>query len=76
MHARVRRHRKAWRRRAPRMPVPGRQAASCGGAAPIRGLLLQAQRRDLAVETVDLRHSGDTAGSRDDVVGYGAYVFS
>jgi AmmeMemoRadiSam system protein B len=46
------------------------------GAAPINGLLLAAQRRGLAVELVDLRSSGDTAGDRDRVVGYGAFAFS
>jgi AmmeMemoRadiSam system protein B len=45
------------------------------GRNPVNGLLTVARRRGLAVETVDLRNSGDTAGSRDRVVGYGAYVF-
>jgi len=44
------------------------------GRIPIQGLLAQARRLGLEVETVDLRNSGDTAGSRDRVVGYGAYV--
>lgn len=45
------------------------------GRNPIRGLLAVAARHGLQAETVDLRNSGDTAGSRDRVVGYGAYVF-
>ena len=45
------------------------------GALPVRGLLRVAKKYDLHCETVDLRNSGDTAGSRDSVVGYGAYVF-
>ena len=45
------------------------------GATPIAGLLLAARRRGLQVRTLDLRNSGDTAGTRDQVVGYGAYVF-
>ena len=45
------------------------------GRNPVNGLLTVARRRGLAVETVDLRSSGDTAGPRDRVVGYGAYVF-
>jgi AmmeMemoRadiSam system protein B len=45
------------------------------GRAPVRGLLVEARRRGLQVETLDLRNSGDTAGPRDRVVGYGAYVF-
>jgi MEMO1 family protein len=46
------------------------------GRAPISGLLLSAQRNNLHVTTLDLRNSGDTAGSHDRVVGYGAYAFS
>lgn len=45
------------------------------GATPINGLLLVAQRRGLRVERLDLRNSGDTAGPRDRVVGYGAFAF-
>jgi len=45
------------------------------GRNPIRGLLVSAREHGLRVETRDLRNSGDTAGPRDQVVGYGAYVF-
>jgi AmmeMemoRadiSam system protein B len=45
------------------------------GAAPINGLLQAARRRSLVAEQVDVRNSGDTAGSRDRVVGYGAFAF-
>jgi hypothetical protein len=45
------------------------------GATPINGLLEVARRRDLQVRVLDLRNSGDTAGSRDRVVGYGAFGF-
>ncbi|MEX2270557.1 MAG: AmmeMemoRadiSam system protein B [Vicinamibacterales bacterium] len=45
------------------------------GAVAIRGLLWAARRRGLAARTLDLRNSGDTAGSKDRVVGYGAYAF-
>jgi len=44
------------------------------GFAGIRGLLRFARRRHLQAITIDLRNSGDTAGPRDSVVGYGAYV--
>ena len=44
------------------------------GAYPVTGLLAAARRHDLDVELVDLRCSGDTAGPRDQVVGYGAFV--
>ncbi len=46
------------------------------GAAPINGLLRAARRRGMAAELVDLRNSGDTAGDRDRVVGYGAFAFT
>ena len=52
----------------------GREQA-CGGAA-VKGLLALAKRRHLRVRTLDLRNSGDTAGDRRRVVGYGAWVFS
>jgi hypothetical protein len=44
------------------------------GHLPIAGLLLEARRRGLAVRRLDLRTSGDTAGPRDQVVGYGAWA--
>ncbi|HJY84141.1 MAG TPA: AmmeMemoRadiSam system protein B [Candidatus Binatia bacterium] len=46
------------------------------GRVPIKGLLAVARKRGLHAKTVDLRNSGDTAGPHDDVVGYGAYVFT
>lgn len=53
-------------------PLDGRQAC---GARPINGLLVAARRRGLIPELLDLRNSGDTAGDRDRVVGYGAFAF-
>ncbi len=44
------------------------------GQVPTRGLLLAARRRGMAIERLDLRNSGDTAGPRDRVVGYGAWA--
>jgi AmmeMemoRadiSam system protein B len=44
------------------------------GAVPLNGLLHYARRVRLKVTTLDLRNSGDTAGPRDQVVGYGAYA--
>jgi len=49
---------------------------SACGRIPVRGLLMAAKQHGLACHTVDLRNSGDTAGGRDRVVGYGAYVLS
>lgn len=48
---------------------------SACGRIPILGLLLLARHLNLEVETLDLRNSGDTAGDRDRVVGYGAWSF-
>jgi hypothetical protein len=48
--------------------------AACG-RNPVSGLLHVARRKGLRAQTIDLRNSGDTAGTRDSVVGYGAYVF-
>ncbi len=46
------------------------------GYIPVSGLLAFARNHSLQVQTIDLRNSGDTAGShdKDRVVGYGAYV--
>ena len=45
------------------------------GRIPIRGLLTLARRFGLGAATLDLRNSGDTAGPRDRVVGYGSWAF-
>jgi AmmeMemoRadiSam system protein B len=45
------------------------------GCAPINGLLRTARKRGLVPEQIDLRNSGDTAGDRSRVVGYGAFAF-
>lgn len=45
------------------------------GATPVTGLNLAAQRRRLIPQLLDLRNSGDTAGDRNRVVGYGAFAF-
>jgi hypothetical protein len=46
----------------------------CCGFRPISGMLEAARHRGLRVRMLDLRNSGDTAGARDRVVGYGAFV--
>ncbi len=46
------------------------------GRIPVSGLLTLARRRRLGVTTLDLRNSGDTAGDRRRVVGYGAWLFT
>ncbi|MBC8207050.1 MAG: AmmeMemoRadiSam system protein B [Kiritimatiellales bacterium] len=47
---------------------------ACGLSA-IAGLIYQARQRMMRVELLDLRNSGDTAGEKDQVVGYGAFAF-
>ena len=45
------------------------------GAIPLSGLLLAARRRGLRAQELDVRNSGDTAGDRSRVVGYGSFAF-
>ena len=67
------------------LDVDGIAAGDACGRNPLRGLLLAARRRGLAVSELDLRSSGDTAGGgdrsarrerREQVVGYGAFAFA
>lgn len=44
------------------------------GRFPLNGLLYLARQKGMHVQTLDLRNSGDTAGPRDQVVGYGAWI--
>lgn len=53
----------------------GLDDGSACGRIPIRGLLYLTQQKGMRAELIDLRNSGDTAGSKDQVVGYGAYAF-
>lgn len=46
------------------------------GATPLNGLLLCARRRGLKPHLIDVRNSGDSAGDRSRVVGYGAFAFT
>lgn len=45
------------------------------GATAVNGLLLAARHHGLQVTQLDLRNSGDTAGDKSRVVGYGAFLF-
>ncbi|MFI4889161.1 MAG: AmmeMemoRadiSam system protein B [Steroidobacterales bacterium] len=56
---------------ARRNDLDGEQAC---GAAAINGLLTRAQQLDLQVQELARLNSGDTAGDRARVVGYGAYA--
>jgi len=50
----------------------GRDSAC--GRVPVSGMLLTAKRRGMSIETLDVRNSGDTAGPKDRVVGYGSWA--
>jgi AmmeMemoRadiSam system protein B len=52
---------------------PVEPGTACG-AYPLNGLLHVVRARGLAVRQIDLRNSGDTAGGRDRVVGYGTFA--
>jgi hypothetical protein len=47
--------------------------AACG-CIPLGGLLRLARRKGMGIERLDLCNSGDTAGPRHQVVGYGAWA--
>lgn len=53
---------------------PGVDPERACGAKCIDGLLELGRRRPMRIELLDLRNSGDTAGPRDQVVGYGAFA--
>jgi hypothetical protein len=54
--------------------APGLDPRRACGARCVDGLIALGRRRQLAIELLDLRNSGDTAGPRDQVVGYGAFA--
>lgn len=56
---------------------PGRigPEEACGARA-VNGLLMLSHEKALTPRTLDIRNSGDTAGDRERVVGYGAWSFS
>ncbi|MFQ5732381.1 MAG: AmmeMemoRadiSam system protein B [Planctomycetaceae bacterium] len=60
--------------------VQGRVADLAGeracGYLPIGGLLTAARAAGLTPTTLDVRNSGDTAGPKDRVVGYGAFALT
>jgi AmmeMemoRadiSam system protein B len=53
-----------------RLDAEGIDDAQACGRVPVRGLLVTAKRRGMQVKTLDVRNSGDTAGTKDRVVGY------
>ncbi len=57
-----------------RLQQPIQHDHACG-SIPINGLIIAAQQHHLTPHLLDVRNSGDTAGSRDQVVGYAAIAF-
>ncbi len=57
------------------LDVRGLDFDSACGLVPVSGLVHVARRKGMRAERLDLRNSGDTAGGRDQVVGYGAFAF-
>jgi hypothetical protein len=53
----------------------GITASQACGRKAVCGLLHAVRQHGLRARTVELRNSGDTAGPRSQVVGYGAFVF-
>jgi len=45
------------------------------GRNGLKGMMTVAEEKNLSVDILDLRNSGDTAGDKNRVVGYGAYAF-
>jgi AmmeMemoRadiSam system protein B len=59
-----------------RLDPGGLDHDSACGLVGVQALLLAARRRGLGATRLDLRNSGDTAGDRHRVVGYGAFAFA
>lgn len=54
-------------------PTPIGYENACGRAG-LNAILMIAQNRNLEIKELDLRNSGDTAGSKGNVVGYGSWA--
>ena len=54
-------------------PAAIQRDGACG-RIPVGGLLIAAKRRGMEIVTLDVRNSGDTAGDKSRVVGYGAWA--
>jgi AmmeMemoRadiSam system protein B len=52
-----------------------RSGDACGSTV-VGGLLIAAKGRGMQIATLDLRNSGDTAGGKDQVVGYGSWILT
>lgn len=56
-----------------RLPIEADHAC---GSTPVSGMIIAARQHHLTPHLLDLRNSGDTAGPRDQVVGYAAIAFT
>jgi AmmeMemoRadiSam system protein B/AmmeMemoRadiSam system protein A len=54
-------------------PAAIQRDGACG-RIPVGGLLVSAKRRGMDIVTLDVRNSGDTAGDKSRVVGYGSWA--
>ena len=74
-HERARAHDAATAAAIERLDAASLRPHDACGYLPIAGLLVEASRRGIQARRLDLRNSGDTAGPKDQVVGYGAWAF-
>jgi hypothetical protein len=74
-YARAKEHDAATAAAIERLDAPSLGPRDACGWLPISGLLMAASRRAMQAVRLDLRNSGDTAGPKDQVVGYGAWAF-
>ena len=75
-YGRAREHDAATAAAIERLDAAGLGPRDACGWLSVGGLLVAAGRRAMQALRLDLRNSGDTAGSKDQVVGYGAWAFS
>ena len=54
-------------------PMALGEAQACGHNS-IKGLMMVAREKGLSATTLDIRNSGDTAGDKEKVVGYGSWL--
>ena len=74
-YARAKEHDAATAAAIERLDAPSLGPRDACGWLPVGGLLVAASRRGMQAVRLDLRNSGDTAGPKDQVVGYGAWAF-
>lgn len=75
-YAEARRHDEATSAAIEGLDPDGLDGDSACGLIGVQALLLAARRRGLGATRLDVRNSGDTAGDRRQVVGYGAFAFA